>query len=107
MFRGPWPFVFSRKLMARWGMIDIMTQGVLDEDVGRVFRFIFKISTLTMLAGPLPRSGRSFDPLFFFFLCHGGFGHPLVDLATRDIPSPSRVNVSWPLSIENPGARQR
>ena len=56
--------------MARWGMIDIMTQGVLDEGVGRLFRFIFKNFNLNHVDRTPPKVRSVLRPFGFFFLCN-------------------------------------
>ena len=56
--------------MVHWGMMDVMTQGVLDEDVGRVFRFIFDNFNLDHVGRTPPKVRSVLRPFVFFFFCH-------------------------------------
>ena len=52
-------------------MIGIMTQAVICEDIGRLFRFLFEKFNLDLVDLATPKSGRSFDPLFVSSLVTG------------------------------------
>ena len=52
------------------GMVGTMTQGVLNEDVGRVFRFIFDNFNLDHVYRVPPKVRLVLRPFVFFFLCH-------------------------------------
>ena len=61
--RSSYPQGFPLHMVVFWGMMDIMNQGVIVKDIARMYMFIDKILTLNLLAGPIPKSGQSFNPM--------------------------------------------